>query len=110
MVSSRDDGDVITLSLLDVKILTALLCAPLNAYELVKQCQADAGDDQKLSYGSMSRSTKRLEIFGLINGTDNTITGRISRTYSIDRLGKDFLTHQISRLKKLVTLAEQHLQ
>jgi DNA-binding PadR family transcriptional regulator len=109
MVKTLESDDQVRLSQLDVKLLCALLQNKANAYELVKQLSGENQDDPKLSYGSVSRGLRRLEQFHMVTGVEHHAAGRLSITYNISDLGREYLVYELKRLKNLISRIETSL-
>ena len=98
----REHGDKISPSHLDVRMLIALGCGLMNAYQVARQAEADSNDESSISNGMAQACLRRLEATSLIQ-KDNT------GNYQITWLGKDVLASEVKRLERLVGLARTRL-
>ena len=95
-----EDGDRISPSHLDVRVLIALSNTSLNSYQIVRHALSDADNHRIISNGSIRPSIARLEASGLIKRED-------AGYYSLTSLGADVLEIELKRLERLVRLAQR---
>lgn len=107
MASTRLDGEVITLSRLDSRVLTALLLGPMNSYEIARQCEKDASSNNgNISNGGIQYSLKSLQLSRYIEKIDS-LASRSGHAYRITSTGQMLLEWEIKHLTRLVRLAQK---
>ncbi len=110
MVAVLEDGDRISLSVADTRVLVALLAGPMTGYEIGRQCQADANISTKMSNGVLYQSLKSLHACHLIAVVDSSKSkrpGRESKVYSINVAGKGLLESRLASWRILVELGRE---
>ncbi|MBW4061378.1 PadR family transcriptional regulator [Candidatus Saccharibacteria bacterium] len=99
MALTSNNGERISPSPLDVRVLVALLKRPLNAYRVARQVEDDFGPGFKASNGTIYPSLKRLASLGFITKLDDG-------NYKTTLLGREVLGWELARLKRLMELAQ----
>lgn len=110
MVNTREDGEIIQLSRLDVQILVALLTGPMGGYEIARQCELDSGREDQISNGSLYRTLNRLKQFHLISEVEAHTRSRDLKKYKITSIGQQSLTWEITTMHRIVSWAHKRLQ
>jgi DNA-binding PadR family transcriptional regulator len=100
MAIINSDGEQITLSRNDTKILIALLVGPMSGYEVASQCQQDEDSWARLSNGALRPALARLAGMSFIEVVPT------NRSYKITSLGCQVLDWEVDRLGALVKLAK----
>lgn len=107
MANVLEDGDKIVLSALDARVSLSLLRGLMNAYEIARQCEKDAGDASgTLSYAGVKYSIKSLERLHMVQAVANSYRDNKPRqNYKITQLGRQVLEWHMNGLSRMLKLA-----
>lgn len=100
MATTLEDGEYIKLSIMDQRVLLALLEGQMGSYEIGRQCQKDSG--MPVTHGTLYPSLKRLEQFSFV--TKSASSGKNSYLYKITSMGRQVLEWEIESMKRMVKL------
>ena len=92
-------------------ILLSLSPGPKHGYAIMKEVEKLSEGDVKLSTGTLYGAIKRLLDRGWILRVDDPIpnsTERERKTYKLTELGRRILNAEITRMQKLVSVAQTH--
>ena len=103
------EGDRITLSPLDTKILVALLAGQNVGYDIARLCEEDSGESVPVSTGNVYKALAKLEMMLLVVSKDagNDRDARKKTLYRITSLGKMMLEQKLATYKALINVAEE---
>jgi len=90
-------------------ILLSLAPGPRHGYAILKEVETLSEGRVKLSTGTLYGAIERLLEQGWIHRVDDPIpndTNRERKAYELTEIGKKVLDAEISRLKKLVSVAQ----
>jgi DNA-binding PadR family transcriptional regulator len=108
MATLRQD-DQLSLTLLDLRILSALAIDQMNGYQVRRQIRQDG--DPTVSTGATQYALKSLTSLTLIREINqSTQSRRRARVYQISPLGKTVLAHNLKNLRQLVRLGTERLK
>ena len=99
MATYSESSDRISINQLDVRILTALLLGPTQSYDLLRRCEVDSKNDDRISHGAYYRTLKSLVTYGLVE--------QDGLKYAICAGGKTLLESEAKSMKHLVELMEE---
>ena len=98
------EGERISPSLLDIRVLIALADRPRNIYQIARQAEDDGDEDLVISNGTIRPAIKRLALVGLIESSDS------SGYFQLTEFGHSALMHEVYQLNRLSRLAIGRLQ
>ncbi len=110
MATIRDDGDRITISLLDMRILIALAAGQASGYDIARLCKDDSSAIANLSSGAIRPALTGLLKLYLIAEVEAGVAlnpGKPRRVYEITRLGRQVLAWELEVLTWLISLAKE---
>ena len=112
MATTLEDGERISLSRLDVRILVALLVGQQSGYEIGRQCEQDAKGAMSVGNGALFPALKHLKAMGFIHpvGARQAGPGKPRQLYRITPLGHEVLSWELESLEYLVQLADTRNQ
>lgn len=91
-------------------ILTALADGERHGYALIEEISRISNGTVKLGVGTLYTALDRLTKEGLIEHTrDETVGGRLRRSYRISAEGEARLTEEVRRLEANLTAARRRL-
>jgi PadR family transcriptional regulator, regulatory protein PadR len=105
----KNQPESVKISLLETRILAALIEEPLNAYQLARQCEADAGFRVGVSNGSLYPALKRLQEGKMIEDYGAS-KGSANKKYRLTGVGRLVLDWEWAALKDFVRTIDGRLK
>lgn len=104
-------ADRLTLSLLDVRLLIALLDGQNVGYDIARRSEKELGNRRIYTANAYKALFKLEKMMLVVNiGAVNSNDSRQKSVYKITSIGKSVLTHELYELKGLISIGEHKLE
>lgn len=91
-------------------VLAALLAGPLHGYAIIKRAEELSGGRVRLATGTLYTALDRLTAEGHVElVSDETVGGRIRRTYGLTQSGSAALRTEAQRMAEAARLVTDHV-